>query len=276
MKSSTVFFTLGAAACLGLIFAGQGAAELEPPPLLPFPEGMEELLLEGVPEVPDLGDLLMDIEPPPSLEELLGEAAPPAPPPIPEELLRLLSGPPVDQEAEIPEDDKNALFNHTFHVERAGYSCSDCHDSIFQQAKGAAEDFNKASFIEGKYCGACHDGTTAFTIVEENSCVRCHREEVKIPDVVIFDHPVNPVYYDHLLHVNLGFACTDCHDALFPIKRGSVEQKPDFMMESVYEGKYCGSCHNGEAAFALDASCIRCHKEMQGNTLRNALKKTNN
>ncbi len=68
-------------------------------------------------------------------------------------------------------------FSHDFHVNKAGFGCVDCHTSLFEQAGGAAKtagDFTMSSFDQGKYCGACHDGITAFAATDQGSCARCH------------------------------------------------------------------------------------------------------
>ncbi len=63
-----------------------------------------------------------------------------------------------------------AVFPHWFH--RIRYKCYACHDSIFKMKKGA--DYVTMDAIEeGKYCGACHDGKTAWRISFE-TCNRCH------------------------------------------------------------------------------------------------------
>jgi c(7)-type cytochrome triheme protein len=272
MKVHTLFFIFGAAVCCALLSSAHGTAEPSPP----FSDALEDFEAPELPE--ELLLLLQESPEPPSLEEILGEEAELSVPPLPEELLLMLSEQaspaPAPLLEEVGKEERSlmpsediSLFNHTFHVEQAGYSCSDCHNAIFQQARGAAKEageLNKIAFSQGKSCGFCHDGTTAFAVAEENSCSRCHREDVKIPDVMIFEHPVHPVYYDHSLHLHLGFACIDCHDSLFQMKGGTAEQQPDFKMESVLQEKYCGSCHNGATAFALDSRCVLCHREMQG------------
>ena len=62
------------------------------------------------------------------------------------------------------------LFSHKAHVNGAGLQCTACHTGIFQQAAGSAKStgsFNMAAFGEGKYCGTCHNGSTAFTVQDE-------------------------------------------------------------------------------------------------------------
>ncbi len=94
-----------------------------------------------------------------------------------------------EQTAVMPTYDIS-LFSHEFHVNGAGFICTDCHDSIFQAAAGSAKakgDFNMASFGQGKYCGACHDGSTAFAVDDQDSCARCHGTDMKPSADVVFE-----------------------------------------------------------------------------------------
>lgn len=70
---------------------------------------------------------------------------------------------------------KTVLFSHKLHVERRGLSCDLCHARNFvMQALKAQEnsDFTMKSFMEGKYCGACHNGIMAFA--SNTRCGDCH------------------------------------------------------------------------------------------------------
>ena len=65
-----------------------------------------------------------------------------------------------------------AVFPHWMH--RMEWRCYVCHEDIFKMRAGANPVTMKA--IEGgKYCGACHDGKTAFPPNFE-SCWRCHHQ----------------------------------------------------------------------------------------------------
>jgi len=67
------------------------------------------------------------------------------------------------------------LFSHDLHVDEMGLECDSCHEALFDYEAGAAEardDFTMASLAEGNYCGACHDGDTAFS--SETRCATCH------------------------------------------------------------------------------------------------------
>ncbi len=65
-----------------------------------------------------------------------------------------------------------AQFPHWAH--RIRFKCYVCHDAIFQM-KAGANPVSMDAILEGKFCGACHDGKTAFSVGFE-TCQRCHRE----------------------------------------------------------------------------------------------------
>lgn len=70
---------------------------------------------------------------------------------------------------------KSVVFEHKIHTMDAGLSCDSCHDSLFEMESGAAEqkdDFTMATLYKGGYCGACHDGSTAFA--SNTRCTSCH------------------------------------------------------------------------------------------------------
>jgi len=62
------------------------------------------------------------------------------------------------------------------------------------------------------------------------------------------------VVFDGKKHADAGLKCNDCHTAIFPMKKGTVK----ITMKEINEGKYCGTCHNGEKAFKAMA-CKKCH-----------------
>jgi len=63
-----------------------------------------------------------------------------------------------------------AVFPHWFH--RIRFKCYACHPALFEM-KAGANPITMAAIREGKFCGACHDGTTAWAVTFEN-CSRCH------------------------------------------------------------------------------------------------------
>ena len=61
-----------------------------------------------------------------------------------------------------------ALFSHRSHE---SFGCYACHPSIFPQQ--TLVGFTHQEMNEGKFCGRCHDGRTAFAI-PGTACARCH------------------------------------------------------------------------------------------------------
>jgi c(7)-type cytochrome triheme protein len=64
----------------------------------------------------------------------------------------------------------DVTFSHTVHL--GMYSCGECHPAIYSPGK-APRGITMAAMNEGKSCGACHDGKTAFAARGE--CDKCHR-----------------------------------------------------------------------------------------------------
>lgn len=176
---------------------------------------------------------------------------------------------PVDEEEEEMEHPGEitfekpikAVFDHQIHMD-AGNDCDSCHDEIFEMETGAAEatgEFNMAAFRDGKYCGVCHDGDTAFYIYEQ--CDTCHFPP---EETIYFTQPVLAVKFDHKVHVGREkIECEECHKKVFTMKRGRNALNEDFVMSNIYcEGadvKYCGICHNNKRAFADNTRCTVCH-----------------
>ncbi len=53
-----------------------------------------------------------------------------------------------------------------------GAKCNDCHASLFKMKKGA-DAMTMKDMEAGKFCGACHNGTKAFSVKE---CDKCHKK----------------------------------------------------------------------------------------------------
>ena len=81
---------------------------------------------------------------------------------------------------------------------------------------------------------------------------------------IVFTKPVKAVIFDHKVHTSQGLDCDSCHDDVFAMETGAAEAKDDFTMASLYDGKYCGSCHDGKTAFASNTRCTACHIGVKG------------
>lgn len=150
-------------------------------------------------------------------------------------------------------------FDHKSHIDM-GMDCDSCHEGIFEYAKKVEgkPDFNMKGLYDGKYCGACHDGSTAFAV--STQCDACH---TVLKNQIIFSKPAKAVIFDHKGHIDMGNSCDSCHEQIFPSTK-KAEEQPDYVMKSLYEGKYCGACHDGKTAFASDTKCNSCHIGVKG------------
>ena len=63
-----------------------------------------------------------------------------------------------------------AVFPHWIH--RTRFKCYVCHDEIFQMHAGA-DKIIMDDVLDGKFCGVCHNGKSAFAIGFQ-TCKRCH------------------------------------------------------------------------------------------------------
>ncbi|MFH7319149.1 c(7)-type cytochrome triheme domain-containing protein [Desulfurivibrio sp. D14AmB] len=82
---------------------------------------------------------------------------------------------------------------------------------------------------------------------------------------IIWSKPVEGVVFEHLPHTrDAGLQCHHCHTDLFEYQAGAAEKQDDFTMEAMYQGKYCGACHNGVVVFAASTRCTTCHIGVKG------------
>lgn len=168
-----------------------------------------------------------------------------------------------DAEANGPQSDivwntpVKATFTHSVHTVDAGLECSSCHDEIFSMQRGTAvnsKKFTMKAMADGEFCGTCHDGDTAFAT--DGNCKACHGE----PEEPIVWNTPTKVAFSHKAHVDdFELECSNCHNGTFTMKKGAAMASNDFNMESFRKGKYCGSCHNGDDAFATTSQCESCH-----------------
>lgn len=61
------------------------------------------------------------------------------------------------------------IFSHWFH--RIRFKCNVCHSEIGFVMRAGSNDVLMADIVNGKYCGACHDGKTAWG---PENCRLCH------------------------------------------------------------------------------------------------------
>jgi len=69
------------------------------------------------------------------------------------------------------EDAGETTFPHQAHLDM-DFGCSDCHPGLFKP-KYKGNKMTMDAMNGGKFCGACHDGSTAFSVEED--CESCHK-----------------------------------------------------------------------------------------------------
>ncbi|MBI1920004.1 MAG: hypothetical protein HYS23_02875 [Geobacter sp.] len=82
---------------------------------------------------------------------------------------------------------------------------------------------------------------------------------------IVYSKPLKSVTFSHKVHVeDKGLICDMCHARTFEMKALSAQENGDFKMQALYDGKYCGACHNGTMAFASNSRCATCHTGVKG------------
>ena len=134
------------------------------------------------------------------------------------------------------------LFSHNKHLK--GMQCNACHTRLY--ATGPNKQVSMAEMEKGKSCGACHDGSKAFSIAK---CDGCHPN----PKQVVFKvKETGPTVFSHAKHVD-RYKCDSCHTRLY----GIGANKP-VTMAAMEQGRSCGACHNAKVAFSV-GECQKCH-----------------
>ena len=134
------------------------------------------------------------------------------------------------------------MFSHSLHLDM-DFGCADCHPDLFKP-KRDGNNMTMSAMSQGEFCGACHDGDTAFS--SQGDCATCHAGDIKTPGGALFSHSV---------HLDMDFGCSDCHPDLFKPKQGSN----NMTMAAMEDGEQCGACHDGDTAFSSQSDCATCH-----------------
>ncbi len=67
------------------------------------------------------------------------------------------------------------VFDGKVHADK-GLKCADCHQSGLFKMKKGADTITMADINAGKFCGACHNGTKAFSAKDAANCSKCHKK----------------------------------------------------------------------------------------------------
>jgi c(7)-type cytochrome triheme protein len=136
-------------------------------------------------------------------------------------------------------------FKHSKHL--GMFTCTDCHNALFRTDKTNSH-YTMIQMQQGKSCGSCHDGTSAFSV--KGDCVKCHQvREIPLAGGSVFSHAV---------HLDMSFGCNDCHNKIFIPGSNRISHT----MLDMEAGQSCGVCHNGKTAFSVKGDCQKCHKNV--------------
>jgi len=68
------------------------------------------------------------------------------------------------------------VFPHWFH--RVRFRCKVCHTDLGIKFKAGGNEINMLKIIDGQFCGACHNGSVAWSV---ESCDLCHSAKPGTP-----------------------------------------------------------------------------------------------
>lgn len=142
----------------------------------------------------------------------------------------------------------SVVFSHYQHLEAVGNNCVLCHNQLFQIDTSKNQPVSMAEMQQGKSCGGCHNGSTAFSV--SGDCGSCHPTRD-----ISFKVAEGDALFSHEIHTGI-YSCSDCHPDLFIPKSGSNSKAT---MDQMAEGTSCGACHDGNTAFSSEANCESCH-----------------
>ncbi len=74
----------------------------------------------------------------------------------------------LNRNAEL-NDMRPVVFPHWFH--RIRFRCKVCHHELGFEMRAGSNDINMGDIIDGKFCGMCHNGETAWSV---DNCDLCH------------------------------------------------------------------------------------------------------
>ncbi|HEY5523176.1 MAG TPA: c(7)-type cytochrome triheme domain-containing protein [Desulfuromonadaceae bacterium] len=184
------------------------------------------------------------------------------------------------------------VFPHWSH--RAQYTCRVCHLELEFSMRSGDTGVTRAQYLAGKYCGACHDGKTAFSVRDGDSsqCGKCHMKDTralgerfeKFAEKLPLSSFGNGIDWAEALRNGQIAPANSIRSKLFtmqfpeklkaPIKLGTSSPRSDvaFSHEDHFAELDCSSCHpdifnikkKGTEAFTMERNiygnfCGVCH-----------------
>ncbi len=119
----------------------------------------------------------------------------------------------MDRTAKASAGVKPVVFSHWSH--RTKYACNACHTDIGFPLQANTVDIKQSDIEGGKFCGACHNGTTAYegkTLFGPKDCDKCHTSDLSSKKA-LFDSTVKGLPKDHFGNmVNWAAAIRESRD----------------------------------------------------------------
>lgn len=140
------------------------------------------------------------------------------------------------------------IFNHWVH--RARYTCRVCHVDLGFAMDANATQMSEEDNRRGFYCGACHNGRTAFgplvrtaTGGEARNCDRCHSGGLNVPRETSFDALSSALPRGRFGN-NIDWEAAELQGKLklvdvlpgVTVVRKPMELRPDYSIEAKIEG----------------------------------------
>lgn len=187
------------------------------------------------------------------------------------------------------------VFAHWSH--RSRYTCRVCHQELGFSMRQGDTGITRMQYLAGKYCGACHNGTIAFSVKEgpQQNCKKCHMEDTKelekqfasfsdaLP-MAPFGNGIDWAYALREGSVKPANMLNSAGDSFQfpeklrkPLKLGTTSPRSDvsFSHEEHFAELDCSSCHpdifnikqKSTASFTMDANiygsfCGSCHMQV--------------
>lgn len=184
------------------------------------------------------------------------------------------------------------VFPHWAH--RARYTCRVCHSELQFSMRRDDSGISRSAYLAGRFCGACHNGKTAFSAKDEQprQCDRCHMKSreglddrfaafaAKLPpsefgNGIDWARALNEGYIRPANALSPNYAPMSLPDNLKnPLKLETTSPRSDvtFSHEEHFAELDCSGCHpevfnikkKGTEAFSMDRNifgrfCGTCH-----------------
>lgn len=78
------------------------------------------------------------------------------------------------------------IFPHWFH--RIRFQCRVCHQELGFEMRAGSNPITMDEIIDGKFCGACHNGETAWSV---DNCDLCHSAYPQMIPGIVGSHRTN-------------------------------------------------------------------------------------